>query len=61
MIPVKTEAAWRGTSDCQVCGIRAMVLFADLNEQNFQFIHSPIDDLEYRTGHRLYREGDQAH
>ena len=50
MIPVKTEAAWRGTSDCQVCGIRAMVLFADLNEQDFQFIHSPIDDLEYRTG-----------
>lgn len=60
MIPIKTESAWRGTSDCQACGIRAMVLFADLNEQDFQSIHTPIDDLEYRAGQSLYREGDQA-
>ncbi|MEY3639863.1 MAG: hypothetical protein RIR68_2996, partial [Pseudomonadota bacterium] len=32
MIPIKTESAWRGTSDCRNCGIRDMVLFADLNE-----------------------------
>lgn len=30
MIPIKTESAWRGTSDCRNCGIRDMVLFADL-------------------------------
>jgi len=60
MIPIKTESAWRGTSDCQSCGIRAMVLFADLEQQDFESIHSPIDDLEYRPGHSLYQEGEQA-
>jgi CRP-like cAMP-binding protein len=60
MIPIKTESAWRGTSDCQSCGIRAMVLFSDLNQKDFESIHTPIDDLEYRAGHSLYRERDQA-
>ena len=50
MIPIKTESAWKGTSDCRNCGIRDMVLFADLNEQDFGMIHSPIDDLALRTG-----------
>ena len=45
MIPIKTESAWRGTSDCRNCGIREMVLFANLNEHDFTQIHAPIDDL----------------
>jgi CRP/FNR family transcriptional regulator, anaerobic regulatory protein len=57
MIPIKTESAWRGTSDCRNCGIRDMVLFADLNEQDFGLIHAPIDDLEYQAGDSLYAEG----
>lgn len=61
MIPIKTESAWKGSSDCQSCGIRAMVLFADLNQQDFQSIHSPIDDLEYRPGTSLYHKGERAH
>ncbi|WP_374669616.1 Crp/Fnr family transcriptional regulator [Ramlibacter sp.] len=60
MIPIKTEAAWRGTSDCRHCGIRDMVLFADLNEQDFGLIHAPIDDLEYPPGASLYAEGSTA-
>jgi CRP-like cAMP-binding protein len=60
MIPIKTESAWKGTSDCRNCGIRDMVLFADLNEQDFSMIHAPIDDLEFRAGHELYAEGQQA-
>lgn len=32
---IKTESAWKGTSDCRNCGIRDMVLFADLNEEGF--------------------------
>lgn len=31
MIPIQTESAWRGASDRRHCGIRDMVLFADLN------------------------------
>jgi hypothetical protein len=45
MIPIKTESAWRGTADCRHCGIRDMVLFADLREEDFALIHAPIDDL----------------
>jgi CRP-like cAMP-binding protein len=60
MIPIKTESAWRGTSDCRNCGIRDMVLFADLNEQDFNLIHAPIDDLVYQLGHPLYGESDKA-
>ena len=60
MIPIKTESAWRGTSDCRRCGIRDMVLFADLNEQDFNLIHAPIDDLVYQSGHSLYGESDKA-
>ena len=60
MIPIKTESAWRGTSDCRNCGIRDMVLFADLHEQDFNLIHAPIDDLVYQSGHSLYDESDKA-
>lgn len=60
MIPVKTESAWRGTADCQNCSIREIALFAGLNEEDFGLIHVPIDDLVYRAGHTLYREGQLA-
>jgi CRP/FNR family transcriptional regulator, anaerobic regulatory protein len=60
MIPIKTESAWRGTADCLTCGIRDMVLFADLKEEDFKLIHSPIDDLEFAPGDSLQRMGDAA-
>ncbi len=60
MIPIKTESAWRGSSDCRSCGIRDMVLFADLNEEDFGMIHAPIDDLEFKPGAALYDEGSPA-
>jgi CRP-like cAMP-binding protein len=60
MIPIKTDSTWRGTSDCRSCGIRDMVLFADLNEQDFDRIHAPIDDLEFSPGAALYAEGTRA-
>lgn len=60
MIPIKIESAWKGTSDCRQCGIRDMVLFADLNEDDFSQIHSPIDDMVYAPGASLFHEGEQA-
>ena len=60
MIPIKTESAWRGTSDCRQCGIRDMVLFADLNEHDFGLMHAPIDDMEYAQGEALYAEASPA-
>lgn len=60
MIPIKAESAWRGTADCRQCGIRDMVLFADLTDEDFALIHSPIDDLEYSAGDSLLRMGSPA-
>lgn len=60
MIPIKTESAWRGTSDCRNCSIREMVLFADLKEEDFNLIHAPIDDLVYQPGQALYEASDKA-
>lgn len=60
MIPIKTEFAWRGTSDCRTCAIREMALFASLTESDFNHIHAPIDDLAYRCGETLYVEGQAA-
>lgn len=60
MIPIKTESAWRGTSDCRNCGIREMVLFADLKEEDFNLIHAPIDDFFYQAGQALYEASDAA-
>lgn len=60
MIPIHIDSAWKGTSDCRDCGIRDMVLFADLNEQDFSEIHTPIDDLAYAADAVLYNEGQQA-
>lgn len=60
MIPIHIDSAWQGTSDCRSCGIRDMVLFADLNEQDFGEIHAPIDDLAFAADAVLYTEGEQA-
>ncbi len=60
MIPIRIESAWQGTSDCRSCGIRDMVLFADLNEQDFEQIHTPIDDMVYAPQGRLFLEGEEA-
>ncbi len=60
MIPIQVESAWRGTSDCRRCGIRDMVLFADLNAQDFNLIHAPMDDFAYSAGQALYEASSKA-
>jgi CRP-like cAMP-binding protein len=37
-----------------------MVLFADLNEQDFGEIHTPIDDMVFAADAPLYNEGQTA-
>src|SRR5690606_19596343 len=60
MTSIKHESAWRGTADCRRCGIRDMVLFADLHDEDFNLIHAPIDDLEFQAGRSLVRLGETA-
>ena len=60
MIAIHVESAWKGTSDCHACGIRDLVLFADLNEDDFSLIHEPIDDMAFPVGRIIYSEGEKA-
>jgi CRP/FNR family transcriptional regulator len=60
MIPIKVESAWQGTVDCQKCGIRDMVLFADLNHEDFAAMHTPIDDLRFQPRSTLHVEAQKA-
>lgn len=56
----KIEVAWSGHSDCRRCGIRELVLFADLREEDFVHIHMPISDLHYEKGSLIYPQGGES-
>lgn len=51
-------AAWTGLAQCQNCGVRDLVLFAELKEPDFNLIHMPIDELTLAPGAVLYNVGD---
>lgn len=60
-IPIAAAApVWKGNADCRQCGVRDIVLFADLNDEDLELIHEPISDLEYSRGTTLYHEGSAA-
>jgi CRP/FNR family transcriptional regulator, anaerobic regulatory protein len=50
--------AWKGPPQCRDCGIRELVLFADLREADFSLIHLPIDEVRFEAGQALYHAGD---
>jgi len=56
---VDIDAAWQGLAQCRGCGVRDLVLFADLREEDFKLIHLPIDELLYSPGATLYHVGDE--
>jgi CRP/FNR family transcriptional regulator, anaerobic regulatory protein len=56
---INIETAWQGAERCRQCAIRHLVLFADLEHDDFDRIHQPIDDLEFTPGSRLYLQGDE--
>jgi CRP-like cAMP-binding protein len=58
MRPQAIESAWQGPPQCQRCAIRHLVLFADLDREDFGLIHQPIDELRLAVGETLYRPTD---
>ncbi len=50
--------AWSGHEKCQHCNIRKLVLFADLNQQDFDLIHEPINDIDFDCGENIYKTSD---
>lgn len=59
MKTAEIESAWSGEPECRNCGIRHLVLFADLEHQDFQLIHEPISKKRFEHGDYLYRAGDK--
>lgn len=54
------KEAWNGEADCLSCTLRNSVLFAGLEEKDFDQIHQPIDLYTLPPGSTLYRAGDKA-
>ena len=52
------KEAWEGHADCLSCTLRNSVLFAGLEEKDFENIHQPIDLYTLPPGATLYRAGD---
>ncbi len=57
---VSLRTAWSGEADCQNCQLRNTVLFAGLEESDFEKIHQPIDQYTFSAGTALYRLGEKA-
>lgn len=53
------EEAWQGPPQCGHCAIRDLVLFAELQHEDFGLIHKPIDEIELDSGKLIYRNGDE--
>jgi len=58
--PLTDKDAWEGHADCLSCTLRASVLFAGLEEKDFENIHQPIDLYTLPPGATLYRAGEQG-
>ena len=52
------EEVWSDLGKCESCGIRELVLFADLEEGDFKLIHQPIVELSFKPFQSLYRTDD---
>jgi len=57
---VSHSEAWIGIADCRHCAIRKSVLFAGLEEADFDLIHRPIDQLVYPPGVDIYNQDAPA-
>ncbi len=55
----QNQNIWDGSEKCKSCSIRHLVLFSDLNEQDFSQIHRPIDDISYKPMSTIYQQKDK--
>lgn len=58
---IAVREAWNGTADCRNCCIRQSVLFAGLNETDFERFHRPIEQTVFPSGSMIYSNGERAH
>jgi len=55
---VTLREAWSGEAKCLDCSLRASVLFAGLEEKDFEHIHEPIDQFTLKPSVAVYHTGD---
>jgi CRP-like cAMP-binding protein len=58
MKTISLQEAWSGHADCRSCTLRTSVLFAGLEEPDFEHIHSPVNQYSLPPHAVLYRAGD---
>ncbi len=58
MKPDKIKQVLNNIEKCQLCPIRHLVLFADLQADDFQCLNYPIKELKYKAGAALYKQED---
>ncbi|MBB1126379.1 Crp/Fnr family transcriptional regulator [Thiospirillum jenense] len=56
---VTLREAWAGDADCRTCALRTSMLFADLEAADFEIIHEPIEQFNFKAGAVLYHSGDR--
>ncbi len=61
MREAQIEVAWEGPPQCRSCAIRHLVLFADLQKDDFRQIHQPVDEVSFEVGEPLYRTAEAGH
>ncbi len=54
------ETAWLGRAECRNCGLRDLVLFADLQESDFALIHLPVEEMRVDVDAALFHAGDEG-
>jgi CRP-like cAMP-binding protein len=57
---VSFKEARDGVADCLKCSLRESVLFANLQEEDFEKLHDPIDQYTLPVGSTLYHSGDKG-
>ena len=58
---ITLNQAWTGDTDCLNCAIRNSALFSGLTEDDFEFIHNPVEQITMKPGEVLYKMGDPGH
>jgi len=57
---VTLHDAWTGEADCRSCKLRDTVLFAGLDESDFEQIHDPISQIVLHPGEILYHAEEKG-
>ncbi len=56
MKTLQIQKIWSNLERCQHCAIRHLVLFSDLQQSDFNYIHKPIEEMYFKTGSSIYNQ-----